>query len=193
MSMTAPEDLEQLVSALRGARADLGSMMQSEMLRRVRSLCSQRLGNGDRLRGAMDSEDLTQDVLLDLVVAIGEFRGSSWQEFFAFVDALVGRRKVQHSRKLGAAKRGGLAAPEALPAEGGVGPAKTPSRIAARDEESERARRLLEALPEEERLPIQWRLLEELSYEEIARRLRLSEEAARKRVSRGLRRLKERW
>jgi RNA polymerase sigma-70 factor (ECF subfamily) len=193
MSMTAPEELDLLVRALRGARADLGSMMQSDVLRRVRSLCSQRLGAGDRLRGAMDSEDLTQDVLLDLIAAIEEFRGTSWQEFFAFVDALVGRRKVQHSRKLGAAKRGGFAAPETLPTEGGVASAASPSGIAAGDEERERAMRLLESLPEDERQPIQWRLLEELSYAEIAHRLGLSEEAARKRVSRGLRRLKERW
>ncbi|MBK9383719.1 MAG: sigma-70 family RNA polymerase sigma factor [Planctomycetes bacterium] len=191
--MTAPEDLEQLVRALRGVRSDLGSLMQSEVLRRVRSLCSQRLGAGDRLRGAMDSEDLTQDVLLDLIAAIEEFRGESWPEFFAFVDALLGRRKVQHSRRLGARKRGGFAEPEALPTEGGAAPAASPSGLAAEDEERERARRLLESLPEEERRPIQWRLLEELSYAEIAQRLGLSEEAARQRVSRGLRRLKERW
>ncbi|MBK9386705.1 MAG: sigma-70 family RNA polymerase sigma factor [Planctomycetes bacterium] len=191
--MTTPADLDQLVRALREARRDLGALLQDELLRRVRALCSQRLASGDRLRGSMDSEDLTQDVLIDLIDAIEEFRGRSWQEFFAFVDALVGRRKVQHARRLGAAKRGGFAAPAALPSEVGANPSGTPSRAAANAEERERAGQLLAGLPEEERLPIQWRLMEELSYAEIAARLGISEEAARQRVSRGLRRLKERW
>lgn len=191
--MTAPPDLEHLLHALRGARIDLSKVLQDDLLRRVRALCSQRLGAGDRLRASMDSEDLSQDVLLDLIDASGEFRGQTWKEFFAFVDALVGRRKVQHARRLGAAKRGGFAAPEALPTEGGAAPAGTPSHVAAQEEERERAKQLLDLLPDEERLPIQWRLLEELSYAEIGERLGISEEAARQRVSRGLKRLKDRW
>jgi RNA polymerase sigma-70 factor (ECF subfamily) len=52
---------------------------------------------------------------------------------------------------------------------------------------------LLERLPAEQREAIRARVLEERSYEEIARGLDTSELVIRKRVSRGLATLRERW
>jgi RNA polymerase sigma factor (sigma-70 family) len=52
---------------------------------------------------------------------------------------------------------------------------------------------LVESLPEHERDAVRRRVLEEQSYEQIAGELRCSEMVVRKRVSRGLARLRERY
>jgi RNA polymerase sigma-70 factor (ECF subfamily) len=50
---------------------------------------------------------------------------------------------------------------------------------------------LVESLPEDERFAIRLRILDERPYQEIASRLRCSEMVIRKRVSRGLARMRE--
>jgi RNA polymerase sigma factor (sigma-70 family) len=54
------------------------------------------------------------------------------------------------------------------------------------------ALRLLEGLPEDQRVAVQGRVLDERDYEELAQRLCCSESVVRQRVSRGLRSLRER-
>ena len=55
------------------------------------------------------------------------------------------------------------------------------------------ARQMLESLPEEQAGAIEARVLDDASYEDIARRLRCSEAVVRKRVSRGLAALRARY
>jgi RNA polymerase sigma factor (sigma-70 family) len=50
----------------------------------------------------------------------------------------------------------------------------------------------LSELPDDQRLAIEGRVLEERDYEELAQRLSCSESVVRQRVSRGLRSLRER-
>ncbi|HEY1458249.1 MAG TPA: RNA polymerase sigma factor [Solirubrobacteraceae bacterium] len=56
----------------------------------------------------------------------------------------------------------------------------------------EGALRLLEDLPEDQRLAVQGRVLEEHDYEELAKRLSCSQSVVRQRVSRGLRSIRDR-
>lgn len=56
--------------------------------------------------------------------------------------------------------------------------------------DGEQALRLLGELPEDQRLAVQGRVLEERDYRELARSLRCSESVVRQRVSRGLRALR---
>ena len=57
----------------------------------------------------------------------------------------------------------------------------------------ETARQMLEGLPADQAGAIEARFFEDASYEDIARRLRCSEAVVRKRVSRGLATLRERY
>ncbi len=57
---------------------------------------------------------------------------------------------------------------------------------------SKGALRLLEGLPEDQRLAIEGRVLEERDYEELATRLACSQSVVRQRVSRGLRNIRKR-
>ena len=52
---------------------------------------------------------------------------------------------------------------------------------------------LLEELPEEQRLAVEGRVVEQLDYAELSRRLSCSESVVRQRVSRGLRALRRRF
>jgi RNA polymerase sigma-70 factor (ECF subfamily) len=52
---------------------------------------------------------------------------------------------------------------------------------------------LLEELPEEQRLAVEGRVVDELDYAELSRRLSCSESVVRQRVSRGLRALRRRF
>jgi RNA polymerase sigma factor (sigma-70 family) len=54
------------------------------------------------------------------------------------------------------------------------------------------ALRLLEGLPEDQRLAVEGRVLEERDYEELAQRLACSQSVVRQRVSRGLRNIRKR-
>jgi RNA polymerase sigma factor (sigma-70 family) len=58
--------------------------------------------------------------------------------------------------------------------------------------ESAGALRLLEGLPEDQRLAVKGRVLEERDYEELAQRLECSQSVVRQRVSRGLRKIRKR-
>jgi len=55
------------------------------------------------------------------------------------------------------------------------------------------ARQMLETLPEDQAGAIEARVIDDISYEDIARRLRCSEAVVRKRVSRGLATLRNRY
>jgi RNA polymerase sigma factor (sigma-70 family) len=65
-------------------------------------------------------------------------------------------------------------------------------RIAELASRSSGALRLLEDLPEDQRLAVEGRVLDERDYAELATRLSCSQSVVRQRVSRGLRRMRER-
>ena len=67
----------------------------------------------------------------------------------------------------------------------------TPSQIVMREEETDRLMRILERFPELQRRVLILRMRDELSYEEIGRRIGKSAEAAGKIYNRSLKRLLE--
>lgn len=159
---------------------------------RLRAMASRDLKPGDQLRRVMDSEDVAEDALLDLVVALPSFRGSTWPEFLGFAEAILRRRVINHARHHHAAIRD-VARQEPLPAaEPPHVATPTPSDAAARGESRQRIMTLVEGLPEVYRAVVRLRL-DGQDYSAIAAALGIAEPAARQRMSRALDLLKERW
>lgn len=185
-------DLAQLLAELRGARQHTAQILSSRLLVQVRNLARRHLDPHDRLRRVMDSEDLAQDTLMDLIRALDRFRGSTWNEFLAFARALFERRKVEGARHHGAR-------PADLHPQGRLGDVDppspstpTPSEVIAAREEAERLDRLVAELPSIYREALRLRL-QGLTYDDIASGMALTNHAVRQRISRALRMLKKRW
>src|SRR5436190_13889523 len=84
-----PEDLRQLLSEIRRAAATPGAQVLIAWLPRLRAMARQHLPSQSPLRAGLDSEDLLQEGLLQLVRNVDRFRGSTWAEFLAFVHAIL--------------------------------------------------------------------------------------------------------
>lgn len=184
-----PEDLQQLVDAMRalGAAPTAGAL--GEFLPRLRQMARRHLPPESAVRALIDSEDLLQEGLLQLVRNVDQFRGASWPEFLAFVHAILAQKKQQQARRHQVRAGEFDASPphESLPSA-----QSTPSVDAMAQEDRMRLRNLIGALAEPYRTTLQLRL-EGLDNDELARRLGISGEALRQRLSRAVRMLQERW
>jgi RNA polymerase sigma factor (sigma-70 family) len=149
-----------------------------------------RLGKNDLLRQALDSEDLAQDALVQLIQHVERFRGTTWREFFAFVISILAQRKTDlarfHTREKRTVDRVELAN-----REGDRSPA-APSVIVSHGEDRDRLRALVGGLPESLRWALELRL-DGMGYDEIGAAAEISTANARQRVSRALGILKQRW
>jgi len=187
-----PADLEKLLQHLDAARKSTSGTPSSELLAEIRRMAHEHLMPGDRLRWVMDSEDLAQDTVVDLIHAAEEFRGKTWREFLAFARALLERRKVNEARYHRVRKiQGGVGGDEALVGEL-VSESQGPEMKAASEEDIARAMRCVEGLAGSYREPLQMRL-QGMGYEAIANKLGVTTATVRKRVSRALGMLRERW
>jgi len=129
--------------------------------------------------------DLTAEVFARALERVHGFRGVRPQSAAAWIHAIADRLLLDY-------RRSGAAADRALRRLAIQPPAL--SELDARLEHlvSERPaslRRALARLPERQREAVQLRLVDELSYAEIALRFGISQEATRQHVSRGLRTL----
>lgn len=161
-----------------------------EFLPRLRQMARRHLPAESAVRSLIDSEDLLQEGLMQLVRNVGQFRGATWPEFLAFVHAVLAQKKQQQARRQQVRAGEFDAAPpeqESLPS----GQA-TPSVDAMAQEDRLRLQKLIAALAEPYRTPLRLRL-EGLDNDEIARRLGISADALRQRLSRAVRMLQERW
>ena len=184
-----PDDLQQLVSAMSALGATPTAGALAEFLPRLRHMARRHLPAESSLRAMIDSEDLLQEGLLQLVRNVDQFRGGSWPEFLAFVHAILAQKKQQHARRhqVRAGEFDAAPAQDSLPS----GQA-SPSVDAMAQEDRLRLRQLIGALAEPYRTTLQLRL-EGHDNDEIARRLCISDEALRQRLSRAVRMLQERW
>lgn len=184
-----PEDLRALLADLaRASKADAGDGV-ADLAARMYSLAHARLARTDRLRLALDSEDLAQSALFDLVRNVNYFRGTTWAEFFAFVEKVLQRRRADIARHLNRQRRHGTIADvdvgqQAAPDPPALGPDTS--------EHAARARSLVLDLPAALRTPLELRLAG-MDYEAIGSRLGLTPVTVRKRVSRALAELRRRW
>lgn len=184
-----PQDLEDLLRELRGARDGAPGELLVGLLPRLRNLARRHLPAQSPLRVGLDSEDLLQEGLLQLVRHAGAFEGRTWAEFLAFASAILAQKTLQQARRqnVRSGELGGGVEPDHLPAEGA-----TPSVDAAAHEDRRRVRELLAGLPEPYRTAMRLRL-EGLSNQEIAQRLGEGEEVVRQRLARAVRMMQTKW
>lgn len=144
-------------------------------------------------RRVLDAElalDLWAESLAQAFAGRGRFRGASAAEEEAWLYGIARRQLAQYMRRGHAERRAlrrlGLERPELDDAdlerlEELAGLAELRASVAAG----------LDGLPDAQRDALRLRVVEEMSYPEVAARLRVSEQAARARVSRALRSLGE--
>lgn len=188
-SVDRPEDLKELIAAMRDLGATPPAVALRSFLPRLRQMARHHLPAASAARAMIDSEDLLQEGLLQLVRNIDQFRGASWAEFLAFVHAILAQKKQRHLRRHQVRADEFKPAPphDSLPAN-----LPTPSFGAMAQEDRERLRVLLRTLSE----PLQAVLLlrlEGMENGEIAARLAISDDTVRQRLSRAIRMLQERW
>lgn len=142
-------------------------------------------------RRTLDAEvalDLTAETFAQAFVGRGRYRGSTLEQDAAWIKTIA-------RRLLGRYVRRGHAEQRAVKRLGIEYEQLTTDRRAAIESLAgvhpliEIVRRELANLAEEQKEALELRIVQELPYPEVARRLQISEQAARARVSRGLRKL----
>jgi RNA polymerase sigma-70 factor (ECF subfamily) len=173
-----------------------------QCLERNRTLLSSRARRqlGHRLQRKVDAEDLVQETFLEAHRHWRLFRGTTEAELSAWLDRILTYRIADTLRRyLGCRSRDvrlerDLAeeirqSPED-PDPGLVARQDTPIQQAAQREEAVVLVRTLNLLPEDYRAVLLLRHLEDLSFAEIAQRLRRSVDAVKKLHGRGIDRLR---
>lgn len=140
----------------------------------------------DRLRRFIDSDDLCQDVILEIVRGRSNFRGRSMREFFGWADTIMRRRVADRARDVdGMPDAAADVADESV-----VGRTRSPTSVAAENDEKERMHERVLGLPEPYRSVIDLKL-RGMDHPEIATRLGISPENSRQRYLRALEMLRE--
>jgi len=154
-----------------------------------------------RLRGRVDPSDVLQEAFVEVTRRLDEYRRAPDAPFFIWVRFLTGQKLLEfHRRHFGAAKRdvrreaaravadfpdATSASLAGLLVDGGT----SPSGAAARAEEQERLRELLESMKPVDREVLVLRHFEQLSNDETAEVLGLSRAGASLRYTRAAKRL----
>lgn len=130
------------------------------------------------------AQDVAQDAFIKAFRGLGHFRGeSSFRTWLLTIAANAARGALRRQ-----GRRREIDLDSAPPV---VSEAKGPDRMAEISEESARARQALSGLPEKQRLSIQLRVDEGLSFREIGEIIGSSEGAARVNYFHGIRKLRE--
>lgn len=186
-----PDDLAEVLALLRSPHQVHGVPKVLEVMASLRQRARRGLPLTAPLRRQIDSEDLVQDTVMDLMGAVHRFRGTTWPEFLAFANAVLAQRATQQRRR--ARVRAGELSPMANTAEEELpGSSATPSVDAAHLEDMAKLGRLIDALPGDYRRVLRLRL-EGLDGPAIAARLGVGEDAVRQRISRALSMLRQNW
>lgn len=169
----SPTPVEELVKACRAGDRDAQRQLYERFSRNVYRLMVRMVGVGD-------ADDLTQQVFLRVLRAIGQYSGRSRFETWLYRVAM--NESLQHLRRQKRRKHGGL---DYEPMDG------APPH-GAQVEAHELLERGLQELDPELRSIFLLREVENLSYQEIAQTLEISEGTVASRLSRARRRLRER-
>ncbi len=134
--------------------------------------------------------DLTAETFAKAFAHRREFRGASDEQAAAWLWRIARNELAQHWRSRSAE----LAAVERLGLERVTlsdGEVLDGERLIAAEELREQTRRALEVLPDDQREVVRLRFVDDLSYDEIAQQLGVSNDAVRTRTSRALRALRK--
>lgn len=190
---------ELLQRAADGDRDALGQLLQRDR-HRLRRTIALRLDR--RLAGRIDPSDVLQEAQLEVVARLPEFLQQSTLPFFLWVRLITMQRLMTlHRRHLNARMRsadcevsldqGKPQASSAALAAQLLGQITSPSNAAIRAEMKAQLHQALDQMDPIDREVLTLRHFEQLSTAETALELTISEEAAKKRHLRALKRLKE--
>jgi RNA polymerase sigma-70 factor (ECF subfamily) len=194
-----PETNALLEQAAGGDREALGRLLDRDRAR-LRRMAALRLDR--RLNGRIDPSDVIQEAQLEAAQRLAEYLRDPTMPFFLWLRLITGQRLLAlHRRHLGARLRDAgrevsldrPALPQATSAALAarlLGQATSPSAAAVRDEMKSRLREALDLMDPTDREVLSLRHFEQLTTAEAARELGISEEAAKKRHVRALKRLK---
>ena len=188
---------ELLGRAAAGDREALGQLLQADRdrLRRTVALRMDR-----RLSGRLDPSDVLQEAQLEAAERLGEYLRNPALPFYLWLRLITLQRLMTfHRRHLGAQARSverevSLGAPQASSAALAaqlLGHLTSPSDAAVRAEMKARLHQALDRMDPTDREVLSLRHFEQLSTAETALEMGISEEAAKKRHIRALKRLKE--
>lgn len=195
-----PETNALLERAAGGDRKVLGQLLERDR-ERLRRMVALRLDR--RLNGRVDPSDVIQEAQLEAAERLAEYLRNPTMPFFLWLRLITGQRLLTlHRRHLGAQARdagrevsldrpGLPQATSAALAARLLGRATSPSVAAVRAEMKTRLRDALDTMDPIDREVLTLRHFEQLTTAETAQELGISEEAAKKRHIRALKRLKE--
>jgi RNA polymerase sigma-70 factor (ECF subfamily) len=132
--------------------------------------------------------DVVQETLVEALSCFARFRGQSAAELQGWLRTILLRQVAQATQHYAATRKRQVEREDVLPAEALAAAQSSPSSHAARQEQVEAVRRVLERLPEHYRQVLVWREWEELPFAEIAARMGRSVDAVRMLWWRGLER-----
>jgi RNA polymerase sigma-70 factor, ECF subfamily len=146
-----------------------------------------RLANSEldvKLQAKGSGSDLVQETFLEVQRIFGRFHGNSAADLIAWLHAILLNKVATFTRQYRATAKRRIALEVALDGEGAaarepVDRAPTPSNRIIHDEQAEALTQAMDRLPAVYRQVIHWRQWDELSFDEIARRLDRSVDAAR--------------
>ena len=172
-----PSDLELVEAGRSGDDTALGSLVRRHHEAAYRVAVS--LVSDDDL-----AQDVVQDAFMKAFRALAGFRGdASFRTWLLTITANEARGALRRQ-----GRRRETALEDAGPVESGE---MSPAKAAVVAEEAGRARRMLEELPEKQRMSVSLRIEEGLSFREIGEVIGSSEGAARVNYFHGIRRLRE--
>jgi RNA polymerase sigma-70 factor (ECF subfamily) len=174
----APIDEATLIEKARAGDAGALEALVRQHMDGVYALALRILGDPDQ------AEDATQNAMINAVRGIGRFRGdASFRTWILRITAnaarSLGRRRTRR-------REVALTAAESIPGED-----RDPATQAVDRAEAERVTELLQSLPPKQRMAVQLRANQGLSYAEVGEILDCSEGAARVNYHLGIKRLRE--
>lgn len=176
--MAPLDDFDAVLAAARGGQPDALRMLWTRYAPAVLAFAAQ--------KGSADPEALTSDVFLVVLTRLDAFDGDE-AGFRAYMFTIAHRRAVDELRRR---YRRGVTVP--MPRDGGSWGAVVPSAedVALERWGTERAKKLLDGLPSDQRDVLMLRILGDLSVEQVAGVLDKSVGAVRSLQERGLARLR---
>ncbi|HVK10634.1 MAG TPA: sigma-70 family RNA polymerase sigma factor [Gemmataceae bacterium] len=193
-------DAALVVRAANGDAASLGFLLNRDR-DRLKRMVALRLDR--RLQGRVDPSDVVQEAQLEAARRLGEFVARPTMPFFLWLRLIAGQKLLQlHRHHLGVKMRAAgrevslhrRALPEATSAalaDKLLGREAEPDTAAVRAELRVRLQEALNAMDGNDREVLVLRHFEHLTTAEAAAELEITEEAAKKRHLRALKRLKE--
>ncbi len=180
----------------RAKKGDMSAISSLYRLYEKRLKKAVRIRVGDKLRRRTESNDLIQSVWKDVLSNMNGFEYRGQDSFFRWLLTRI-IHKIQDKGRYFTAEKRNMKKEKPLCRENSftrgspLPPARgpTPSHVVSVDEQLNRLMRILDRLPDSQRQAVVFRMRDEMTFEEIGRKINRSSEAARKLYSRGVKKI----